>query len=151
MIRLRTMFGERSAPRLVIAFACGLLLGFLASKIGGGMQNIVPFLLFPLLIGIAGALTVRASNARPYKLALGTGLFTWIGIGIYLLIVAVRAPTYTLCTTGNCTSTGVLASLLVVYLLLGLALVALASCVTSAVSRYAHVRRERKLEPRLPH
>lgn len=151
MIQLRKMFGGRSAPRLIIAFACGLLLGFLASKIGGGMQNVVPFLLFPLLIGIVSALTVRASNARPYKLALGTGLLTWIGIGIYLLVVAGRAQTYTLCTTGNCTPTGVLASLLIVYLLLGLALVALASCVTSAVSRYAYVRRERRLEPRLPH
>lgn len=153
MIRLRKMFGEGRAVRLVLAFVCGLLLGFLASKVGGGMQNVVPFLLFPLMIGIVSALTISAQNPRPYKMALGTGLLTWFGVGLYLLIMAGRAPASPLpiCMTGNCTSGGVLTSLLIVYLLLGLALVALAACVTSAIARYAYARRERSLEPRLPH
>lgn len=153
MLRLRKMLGNGSAVRLVIAFACGLLLGFLANKIGGEMQNVVPFLLFPLMIGIVSALTISAQNPRPYKMALGTGLLTWLGVGLYLLIMAVRAPASPLpiCTTGNCTSSGVLTSLLIVYLLLGLALVVLATCVTSAIARYAYARKERSLESRLPH
>lgn len=153
MIRLRKMFGDGSAVRLIIAFVCGLLLGFLASKIGGEMQNVVPFLLFPLMIGIVSALTIRAQNPRPYKMALGTGLLTWLGVGLYLLIMAGRtsASPLPICMTGNCSSSGVLTSLLTVYLLLGLALVALAAGVTSAIARYAYARKERDLEPRLPH
>lgn len=149
MVRLRKMFGDGSAVRLILAFACGLLLGFLASKIGADVQNIVPFLLFPLLVGIASALTIGARNPHPHRTALGSGLLAWIGIGVYLLIATGQTSTRAACTAGSCASTGVLASLLLVYLLVGLVLVALSALVTSAIARYT--RRERNPEQRLPY
>lgn len=147
MIRLRKMLGDGGAVRLAVAFICGLLLGFLASKIGAGMQNVVPFLLFPLLVGIVGALSVGARNPRPYMMALGTGLLAWIGISVYLLIVDGQVA-FNLCTAGACNTSSVLASLLTVYLLVGLVAVALAALITSVIARYA--RRERGLGQDLP-
>ncbi len=148
MLRIRKIFGDGSAIRLVIAFLCGLLLGFLGSKIGGDMQNVVPFLLFPLLIGIVAALTISARNARPYLMALCTGLLCWIGITIYLLVQSAQAAN-TSCTLGNCGTSTVLTSLLILYLLAGLVVVAISSLLTCAVIRY--VRRSREPRHGLPH
>ncbi len=147
-LRIRKLFGDGSAIRLIIAFLCGLLLGFLGSKIGAGMQNVVPFLLFPLLIGFAAALTVGARNARPYLMAMGTGLFCWVGITLYLLIQSGQAAN-TPCPLGNCGTSSVLMTLLFLYLLAGLVLVAVSAFASCAVMRY--VRRMREPERDLPH
>src|SRR5437879_1212900 len=105
MIQLRTFLGNgRVVIRLTIAFLIGLLLGLLAGKVGAGMQNLVPFLLFPLLIGVASAFTVSTRKPHPYLIALCTGLMAWGGAGVYLLIMAAQtslAP----CTTRSCGST----------------------------------------------
>jgi hypothetical protein len=148
MLRIRKIFGDGSAIRLVIAFLCGLLLGFLGGKIGAGMQNVVPFLLFPLLIGIAAALTVSARNARPYLMAMCTGLLCWLGITISLLVQSGQAAN-TPCPLGNCGTSTVLMSLLVLYLLAGLVIVAVCSLLACAVMRY--VRRSREPGHDLPH
>ena len=147
-LRIRKIFGDGSALRLVLAFLCGLLLGFLGGRIGAGMQNVVPFLLFPLLIGIAAALTITARNTRPYFMAVCTGLLCWVGITLYLLIQSgqtANAP----CTLGNCGTSTVLMTLLFLYLLAGLVLVAVSAFATCAVMRY--VRRMREPGRDLPH
>jgi nucleoside recognition membrane protein YjiH len=148
MLRIRKIFGDGSAIRLVIALLCGLLLGFLGGKIGAGMQNVVPFLLFPLLIGIAAALTISARNARPYLMAMCTGLLCWLGITISLLVQSGQAA-HTPCPLGNCGTSTVLMSLLVLYLLAGLVIVAVCSLAACAVMRY--VRRSREPGRGLPH
>ena len=133
-MRIRTFISPRSLVRPGIALLLGLLLGFLAGNIGAGLQNVVPFLLFPLLVGVASAFTVRARNSRPYVSTLGTGLPGWIGVSIALLILAGRS-TPTACTATGCGSpnSSVLTSLLVVYVLVGLILTALGALITSAV------------------
>lgn len=141
MMQARKLLGNSMAIRLVIAFVLGLLLGFLGSKIGAGLQNLVPFLLFPLLIGIAGVFTVGARNPHPHRAALGTGLLAWLGASIYVLLFAGQTP-LTPCTIGSCGGSGVLKALLIVYVLVGLALVTLSALITSALVRYS--RRARK-------
>jgi hypothetical protein len=135
MLQVRKRIRRSSVIRLGVAFVVGLALGFLASKIGGNLQNVVPFLLFPLLIGVAGALTVTQRVARPYVLALVTCLIGWIGISVSLLIMAALA-TPKVCASGSCWNSGVLASLLIVYVLAGLALTALGALATSALMQY---------------
>ena len=121
MMLARKFLGNGMAIRLVVAFALGLLLGFLGSKVGAALQNVVPFLLFPLLIGIAGVFTVGVRNPHPHRAALGTGLLAWIGIGVYVLVSAGRMPLAP-CTIGSCSAPGVLMALLIVYVLVGLIL-----------------------------
>lgn len=133
-MHIRTFISPSSLVRLVIAFLIGLLLGFLASKIGTGLQNVVPFLLFPLLIGVASAFTIGARNPHPHLLALGTALADWIGVGIMLLIIAGHSSPVACAATGCGTpNSSVLTSLLVVYVLAGLILTALGALITSAV------------------
>jgi hypothetical protein len=142
MIQTRKFLGNGMAIRLAIAFVLGLLLGFLGSKIGAGMRNVIPFLLFPLLIGIAGVFTVGARNPHPHLAALGTGLLAWVGTSIYVLIFAARMP-LTSCTGGSCGSSNVLMTLLIIYVLVGLVLVTLGALITSAIVRYS--RRARRV------
>lgn len=133
-MRIRTFISPRSLVRMGIALLLGLLLGFLAGNIGAGMRNVVPFLLFPLLIGVASAFTVGARNSRPHLATLGTGLAGWIGVSISLLILAGRS-TPVACTATGCGSpnSSVLISLLIAYVLAGLLLTALGALITSAV------------------
>ncbi len=131
----RRIMGRGTAIRLVGAFVVGLLLGFLASKLGAGVQNLLPLLLFPLFIGIAGALITGAQQRHPHLVALGRGLAAWLGVSIYLLAFAGHQSGAT-CTAGNCGSANVLASLLFLYVLAGLIPIALGSLVTSALARY---------------
>lgn len=132
MIQLRAFFRNRRAIRLIIAFLIGILLGVFAGKVGGNLQNVIPFLLFPLLNGALCAFTVSARKQHPHVLALGTGLLTWGGIGVSLVVMTVQAA-LTPCTAGNCASTtsSLLGSLLIFYLLLGLILTALSALTTS--------------------
>ena len=141
MMQARKILGNGMAIRLVIAFVLGLLLGFLSSKVGAALRNVVPFLLFPLLIGIAGVFTVSTRNPHPHLAALGTGLLNWLGVGLYVLVSAGPTPPAP-CTTGNCSAPTVLMALLMVYVLAGLVLVALSALITSALVRY--LRRVRK-------
>lgn len=143
--RIRQTLSDGRAVRLAGALLCGLLLGFAGNKIGTGMQNVVPFLLFPLLVGGAAALTIGARAGRPYLMALCTGLCCWVGITIYLLVqLAGSAP----CTPGTCSLTTVLKTLLTLYLLAGFILVALGSLATCATTRY--LRRSRDPAGGLP-
>ena len=121
--------------RLIGAFVAGLLLGFPASKIGADVQNLLPFLLFPLLIGIAGAFTIGAQQRHPHLVALSSSLAAWVGVGFYLMAFAGQGVGAT-CTAGNCGNTNVLTSLLILYLLVGLVPLALGSLVTSTLARY---------------
>lgn len=132
MMQLRAFFRNRRAIRLMIAFLVGILLGVFSGKVGGNLQNIIPFLLFPLLTGALCAFTVGARTQHPHVLALGTGLLTWGGTGVSLVIMTVQAA-LTPCTAGNCASTAssLLGSLLIFYLLLGLILAALGALTTS--------------------
>jgi len=142
MLRLRSFFRNGRAIRLIIAFLVGLLLGVIAGKIGAGLQNVLPFLLFPLLIGTISAFTVSLRKLHPHLLTLGTGLLTWGGVGVSLLILTAQA-TLAPCTPSNCSSTAstTLSSLLIVYLLLGLALVAMSALITSVLlRRFRHGR-----------
>ncbi|HEY1351911.1 MAG TPA: hypothetical protein VGF67_20010 [Ktedonobacteraceae bacterium] len=142
MIRLRIRQGH--ALRLVSAFLCGLLSGFLADKPGSNMQNVVLFLLFPLLVGGAAALTISVRHPRPYLMALGTGLVGRAGITCSLrrqVLPAHPAP------WGNCGPANVLRMLLIVYLLAGFALAAPGALASCLATRY--VRRSR--EPGFPH
>lgn len=130
------LFRNGRTIRLVIAFLVGLLLGFFAYGISTDLQNLLPFVLFPFLIGVAGACTVSGRNPHPHLLALGTGLLIWGGVGVSLLILTVYvalAP----CGGENCGSTtsSILASLLIFYLLGGLALVTAGSLLTSGLLR----------------
>jgi hypothetical protein len=144
-LRIRKTFGDGStAIRLASAFLCGLLLGFLGSKIGSGLQNVVPFLLFPPLVGGVAALTIGAHNARPYLMALYTGLVCWAGITLYLFLQPAGAA---VCASGSCSSSAVLRAVLMIYLLTGFVLAAPSSLATCAALRY--IRRRRAQE--LPH
>jgi hypothetical protein len=135
MLQLRSFFRNGRAIRLIIAFLVGLPLGVIAGKIGTNLQNILPFLLFPLLIGAASAFTVGARKLHPHLLALGTGLLVWGGVGVSLLVMTAQA-TLAPCTTGDCNSTTrLLSSLLIFYLLIGLGLVTLSALITSMLLR----------------
>lgn len=139
-LRIRKTLDDGTVPRLVSAFLCGLLLGFLSQKVGSGMQNIVPFLLFPLLVGAAAAPTIGVRNPRPYLMTLCTGLLCWTGIVCYLLIAQAGTPSAA-CSAGNCEPATVLKTLLVVYLLAGFLPVALSSLAACVAMRY--LRRNR--------
>ncbi|HEY0756745.1 MAG TPA: hypothetical protein VGD98_22530 [Ktedonobacteraceae bacterium] len=136
LLQLRSFFRNDRAIRLLIAFLIGLPLGVLAGKFGTNLQNILPFLLFPLLLGAVSAFTVGMRKSHPHLLTLGTGLLAWGGVGVVLLVMTAQA-TLAPCTTGSCnsTTTRVLSSLLIAYLLLGLGLVTLSSLLTSVLLR----------------
>jgi hypothetical protein len=141
MINIKKITGNANNIRLAVAFVAGLLLGIPADRVGAGLQNVVPYLLFPFLLGIAGAFTIGAKNPRPYLMALGTGLAAWVGISIYLALEAGRtAPNA--CTVGTCGTTAVLMALLTFYLLAGLVLVAIGSLLTSTILRYYRQERD---------
>jgi hypothetical protein len=142
-LRIRKTIGDGStAIRLAGAFLCGLLLGFLGSKVGSALQNVVPFLLFPLLVGGVAALTIGSQNARPYLMALYTGLICWAGITLYLFFQQAGAAA---CIPGNCGPSTVLKALLMVYLLVGFVLAAPSSLATCAAIRYIRRRQEHEL------
>jgi hypothetical protein len=136
MIQIRAFFSNGRAIHLIAAFLVGLPIGLLATKAGTGIQNVVPFLLFPLLIGVISAFTVNIRQQHPHLLALGTALLAWGGIGVSLLIMTAQAV-LTPCTAGMCSSTTarVLPSLLIIYLLLGLILVAIGALISSLLWR----------------
>lgn len=137
---IRKTFGDgRTAIRLASAFFCGLLLGFLGSKLGSNLQNVVPFLLFPLLVGGVAALTISAHNARPYLMTLYTGLVCWAGITLFLFLQQAGTAT---CPPGNCGSSAVLRAVLTVYLLIGFVLAVPSSLATCAALRYIRRRRD---------
>lgn len=143
-MRIRSFIGHGNVIRLGLALLLGLPLGFLANKIGAGMQNLIPFLLFPLLIGIGSPFTIGARNPHPYVMSVGTGLLVWGGIAVFLLVMAGQTSPVT-CASGSCgmTNPTVLTSLLIAYLLIGLIIVGLSALVTSTLAR--HVRQARKL------
>ena len=100
-MQFKKVIGKAGGVRLAVAFVVGLLLGMLAGKIGVGLQNLLPYLLFPLLVGMAGAFTVRLEKTHHYLVALATGLVSWAGISLYLsLFVARTIPD--VCTIGTC-------------------------------------------------
>jgi hypothetical protein len=136
MLQLRAFLSNGRTIRLIIAFLVGLPLGILAGKIGGNLQNLVPFLLFPLILGIGSAFTVSMRQPHPHLLALGTGVLAWGGVGVSLLIMTGQEA-MTPCAAGSCNSTmnSMLASLLIFYLLLGLLLVSLSALITSVLLR----------------
>ena len=136
MIQLRLLLRNGRAIRLLIAFLIGILLGVLAGKIGTDLQNIIPFLIFPLVVGAVCAFTVRANKQHPHLLTLGTGLLTWGGIGVALLATTVQAA-LTPCAGGSCSSTtsSKLSAFLIFYLLIGLVLVTLGALITSILLR----------------
>ncbi len=126
--------------RVIGAFVAGLLLGWLASKIGAGVQNVLPLLLFPLLIGIAGVFTIGTRQRHPYLVALGSSLIAWIGVGTYFLASAGHG-TSAACASEGCGNEKVITSLLILYFLVGLIPLALGSLITSVVTRF--LRRSR--------
>jgi hypothetical protein len=108
----------------------------LAGKIGAGLDNVIPYLFFPLVLGAIGAFTVSMRTQHPHLLTLGTGLLAWGGVGVVLLIMTAQA-TLTPCATGSCSSTtaSVLGAWLIFYLLIGLVLVAFGALTTSVLLR----------------
>ena len=134
-MRFKTIIGKAGVIRLVVAFIAGLLFGMLAGRFGIGLQNLIPYLLFPLLIGIAGAFSVRMNNPRPYLATLATGLLSWAGVSLYLGLLA-ALTTYRLCPVRTCGTVDILKDLLSLYLAVGFVLVALASLITSTILRY---------------
>jgi hypothetical protein len=136
LIQLRAFLHNGRAIRLVIAFLIGLPFGVLAGKVVNEVQNVLPFLLFPLLVGAICALTVRARQPHPHQMSLGTGLLAWGGIGVALIAMTVQAA-LTPCTAGMCSSTtsSLLGSLLIFYLLLGLLPVTVGALLTSILLR----------------
>ena len=136
----RTIIGKAVSIRLVVAFVIGLLCGILAWNIGRNLQNLVPYLLFPLLIGIASAFSVRPKNPRPYLVALATGLVSWTGITLYLGLLA-GLTTSRVCPVQTCGTVDVLKDLLPLYLAIGFVLVALAAFLTSTTLRYYRMGR----------
>lgn len=136
MIQLRAFFHNGRAIRLIIAFLIGIPFGVLAGKVVNDVQNVLPFLLFPLLVGAICALTVSTRQQHPHMLALGTGLLAWGGIGVALIAMTVQAA-LTPCTAGTCSSTtsSLLGSLLIFYLLLGLIPVIVGALITSVLLR----------------
>jgi hypothetical protein len=138
-MQFKKIIGRAGGIRLAVAFVAGLLFGLIAAQVGMGLQNLLPYLLFPLLIGVAGAFTVRATNPHPYLVALATSLVGWAGISLYLTLLAARTPRS--CSVGVCT-VDVLKDLLSLYLAVGFVLVALASMLTSTTLRYYYLRRE---------
>jgi hypothetical protein len=136
MMQPRSFFRNGRAIRLIIAFLVGIPLGVFAGKVGTGLQNVIPYLLFPLLIGAICAFTVGRRKQHPHLLTLGTGLLTWGGIGVSLVIMTAQA-TLTPCNGGSCASstTSLLGSLLIFYLPIGLILVALGALTTSILLR----------------
>ena len=136
MMQIRAFLSNGRAIRLMLAFLIGVPLGILADKVGMDLQNLVPFLLFPFVIGVLSAFTVRIRQQHPHLLALGTGLLAWGGIGVSLLVMTAQA-TLAPCTAGACGSTtaNVLTSLLIFYLLIGLILVTPGALITSLLLR----------------
>lgn len=84
---------------------------------------------------MVAALTVSAKNAHPYLIALATALVTWTGMSLYLGLFASPAGTRA-CTVGNCGNPAVFSSLLTLYLIVGIVLVACGSLATSLMLRY---------------
>ena len=136
-MQIRAFLSNSRAIRLIIAFLVGLPIGILASKVGAGLQNLVPFLLFPFAIGVLSAFTVSIRKQHPYLLTVGTALLAWGGIGVSLLVMTAQAA-LTPCAVGTCSSTAarVLPSLLIFYLLLGLILVTVGALIASILRRY---------------
>ena len=136
MIQLRAFLNNGRTIRLLLAFLVGLPLGIIASKVGTNLQNVIPFVLFPLVIGALSAFTVGARKQHPHLLTLGTGLLAWGGIGVSLLVMTAQAA-LTPCTAGSCSSTtsSLLSALLIFYLLSGLILVTLGALITSFLLR----------------
>ncbi len=136
MVQLRAFLHNGRAIRLLLAFLVGIALGVLAGKVGTDLQNLVPFLLFPLVVGSLSPFTISSRNPHPHLLSLGTGLLAWGGIGVSLLVMtglAALAP----CTSDGCRSTtnNVLTSLLIFYLLLGLLFVTFSTLTISILLR----------------
>lgn len=78
-------------------------------------------------------------DLHPHLYALGTGLLAWGGVGVSLLILTVYTALVP-CSGENCgsTTTSMLASLLIFYLLGGLVLVSAGSLLTSGLLRRFH-------------
>lgn len=136
MIQLRAFLNNGRAIRLMIAFLVGLPLGVLAGNVSTSVQNILPFLLFPLLVGAISAFTVSSSKPHPHLLTLGTALLAWGGVGVSLLVMTAQEA-LTPCAGGSCGSTtsSMLSSLLIFYLPIGLILVALGALLISTLLR----------------
>lgn len=140
-----TIIGKTGIIRLSAAFVIGLLLGIIADRIGAGIRNVVPYLLFPILVGIVGGLSIGANNLHPRISGLITALFAWAGITVCLGVLAARtAPS--VCINGSCETPAVLGALLSVYLLLGFVLVFASSLFTSTVFSYYRLARHEKLQ-----
>jgi len=142
MIRVRTFLNVASGIRLLLAFVLGVLLGVLASRLGAGMQNVVPYLLFPLVVGVIGACTIGVQHPRPYLMASSTGLVAWIGIGASLLITS-RQTASTPCTGTSCSAdSNIMSALLIFYVFLGLILVLFSALITHLLVRHFRQARE---------
>ncbi len=134
-MQTKSFFFGPPGLRGLITLLGGFLLGFFAARVGEGIQNLVPYLLFPLLIGILGAFTVRANAVRPYLATIITGLVAWLGVSIYLLVSS-PSRTSQACNTSNCASTAVFSDLLPAYVFIGFFLVTIGAFITCAIVRY---------------
>jgi tellurite resistance protein TehA-like permease len=139
IMQFKKIIGRAGSIRLALAFVAGLFIGILAARVGE-VQNILPYLLFPLVVGMVGAFTVSKKNPRPYLVALATGLVGWAGISLYLDVFAVRTASSS-CTAGTCQTGDIFKDLLTLYLLIGFVLVALSSLLTSTMVRYYRLER----------
>jgi hypothetical protein len=118
MRNVQSIIGRAGVIRLILAFIAGLLLGLLANRLAAGWQNVVPYLLFPVVIGIAGALSVSTRRRRFYIRALRTGLAAWVGISLDLAVLAASLGPQS-CTIGSCDATVIQTALLAFYVPLG--------------------------------
>ena len=142
MKQFNKIIGKAGSIRLAVALVVGLGLGVLAGKVGA-VPNLVPYLLFPILVGLVGAFTVGTKNLRFHLVALATGLVGWVGISIYLSVLGARMASGS-CAGGTCGTMSVLMDLLALYLAAGFVLVALSSLITSTVLRYYRVGRSER-------
>lgn len=106
--------------RLTVAMGAGLLLGLIVSKVGAKIQNVVPYLLFPLITGSLAALTASEQRPRPVMLGLASALAVWFGVSAYLLVWLAQQPGQVTCGLGACTTIApVSESLVTFYVLIG--------------------------------
>jgi hypothetical protein len=130
--------------RLTVAMGAGLLLGLIVSKIGAKIQNVVPYLLFPLLTGGLAALTAGEQRPRPVMSGLASALAVWFGVGLYLLVWLAQQPGQVTCGLGACTTiASVSGSLVTFYVLLGFVLSVMGALLASLL--YLLVRTLRKM------
>ncbi len=132
--------------RLALAFACGWLLGCLiatSTEPNSSILNILLFVVFPPVLGIAAPWTVGRHNKHLILLSLGTGLLVVAGIYVYWLPLASQADATMIAYCGemgvHCHVDSIEVFLLNLFLFYGSVIVLLETSITGLILKWHRI------------